>query len=513
MGAYALESSAPAFAGAREQFEGIVTWLDGSEAAELTHGDLEARLQAEGRELLRQLMQDHLDLRAEREVRLEDVVGADGVHRAHVESGHTRALRTVFGQVTVTRKAYRKPDHGNLHPLDAALNLPAEKYSHGLRQLAAIESARGSFEAAAEAIERITGHALGKKQLRLLVQRSVQDFEAFYEQRSRHLSLASDLLVLSCDGKGIVMRPEALREATRRAAREATNKLQTRLSKGEKRNRKRMAEVGAVYDCTPVVRSSADVLSRGEDNEERNVERPKARAKWLTASVVENTREVVAKVFDEAQRRDPERRRQWVVLVDGLNHQIDCIENEASKRELDLVDPRRLHPRARVPLEGRLVLLRGGRRRRREVGPRPRLHDPAGPQQRRRRSHPSQGHLSRPRRGQPEGRGQVCRLPHQQAALPRLRHGPRARMADRHWRDRGRLPPPHHGPDGPHRRPVGTARRRGDPQAPSPAQQRRLRRLLALPPATRARARSPSPLRDPALVLTLRSLQKTRTQI
>jgi len=337
MGAYALENTTPVFGGAREQFEGIVMWLDGPEAAELTHGDLEARLQVEGRELLRRLMQDHLALRAEREVRREDVVGSDGVRRGNVESGHTRPLRTVFGEVTVTRKAYRKKNHGNLHPLDAALNLPTEKHSHGLRQLAAIESARGSFEGAAEAIERITGRTLGKKQLRLLVQRAAQDFETFYEQRPRHLSLAKDLLVLTCDGKGIVMRPEALREATRRAAQEATTKLQTRLSKGEKRNRKRMAEVGAVYDCTPVVRSPADVLSRGDDEENRTVERPQARAKWLTASVVENAREVVAQVFDEAERRDPEHRRQWVVLVDGLNHQINCIEAEARKRGLDVV--------------------------------------------------------------------------------------------------------------------------------------------------------------------------------
>jgi hypothetical protein len=67
-----------------------------------------------------------------------------------------------------------------------------------------------------------------------------------------------EVLVLTVDGKGIVMRPEALREPTARAAAGATTKLATRLSKGEKRNRKRMATVGAVYDITPVARSPAD---------------------------------------------------------------------------------------------------------------------------------------------------------------------------------------------------------------------------------------------------------------
>jgi hypothetical protein len=64
------------------------------------------------------------------------------------------------------------------------------------------------------------------------------------------------VLVISADGKGIVMRPGALRPATARAAEDSGNKLATRLSRGEKRNRKRMAEVGAVYDITPAVRTA-----------------------------------------------------------------------------------------------------------------------------------------------------------------------------------------------------------------------------------------------------------------
>ena len=51
------------------------------------------------------------------------------------------------------------------------------------------------------------------------------------------------MLVISADGKGIVdpTRPDALRPATAKAAATATGKLQSRLSKGEKRNRKRLA--------------------------------------------------------------------------------------------------------------------------------------------------------------------------------------------------------------------------------------------------------------------------------
>jgi hypothetical protein len=59
---------------------------------------MEARLQVDGRELLRQLLQDHLDLRARRETRPAAVIGAGGVARGGAETGRERKLTTVFGQ-------------------------------------------------------------------------------------------------------------------------------------------------------------------------------------------------------------------------------------------------------------------------------------------------------------------------------------------------------------------------------------------------------------------------------
>jgi hypothetical protein len=110
----------------------------------LEHGALEGELAVRGRELSRQMLQDCLDARAAGERRLLVVAGADGVTRTRAERGHSRPLASVFGEVTVTRIAYRAPGAANLHLADAALNLPAEKHSHGVRRLAAIESARGS---------------------------------------------------------------------------------------------------------------------------------------------------------------------------------------------------------------------------------------------------------------------------------------------------------------------------------------------------------------------------------
>lgn len=322
------------FDASRVLFDTVVDFLDGAQAAALSHAELEARLDTDGRALLRQLLADHLELRADRETRLA-VVDADGLARGRVESGHTRALVTVFGEVVVRRIAYRAPGRANLHPADAALNLPEEKHSHGLRRLAALEAARGSFEEALAAIDRATGVRLGKRQVEELAARTAVDFEGFYAHRRPPPAVdETQVLVLQVDGKGIVMRPDALRPATARAALGATPKLASRLSKGEKRYRKRIAEVGAVHDATPVARSSADILPASDAERAAATDGPRATNKWLTASVVQDAATVVAGVFDEAERRDPDHQRVWVALVDGANHQLDRIRAEATAREI-----------------------------------------------------------------------------------------------------------------------------------------------------------------------------------
>jgi hypothetical protein len=323
------------FAATRERFEGLLGWAASEEAGALEHSEFEERLASDGREVLRCLFQDSLDLRAVRERRLDLVVGSDEARRANVERSHERPLGTLVGEVRVSRIAYRARGQENLYVADAALNLPEEKPSHGMRRLAAIESPRGSFEEAQEAIVRQTGQRLGKRQLRELVVRSAVDFESFYEQRQRAAPAEEeDVLILSCDAKGVVMRPEALREQTKKQAQDAEQKLQTRLSKGEKRSRKRMAEVCAVYELTPVQRTAADILPATEQERQAARQGPEATNKWLTASVTDDAATVIGRMFGEADRRDPGHKRPWVALVDGNKHQIDRITKEARKRKL-----------------------------------------------------------------------------------------------------------------------------------------------------------------------------------
>ncbi|MFJ9371538.1 hypothetical protein ACIRRA_45110 [Nocardia sp. NPDC101769] len=109
----------------------------------------------EGREVLRQLLQDHLDLRAAREeAELTDRHASGSVRgRNRLEHGHIRQLATVVGSVRVRRCALRAPGRRNIYPADAVLSLPAGRHSHGLRRLAVLDVVQSSYDTTKSAID------------------------------------------------------------------------------------------------------------------------------------------------------------------------------------------------------------------------------------------------------------------------------------------------------------------------------------------------------------------------
>lgn len=314
------------FTSAADYFEELVDHLQGEHSAQLAHGEVEKYLETEGRELLRRLLQGHLDRRATEEPTWEAVEGSDGVVRSHHRRGCASGLETLFGRVQVRRQGYSARGQGSLYPLDAALNLPPDAYSDGLRSRVAEDVAKVSFEEAVNGVARTTGGHVPKRQGEELAVKVSQDFEAFYATRQAPGAEPSDaLLVMSVDGKGIVMHAPDLREATRKAAeRAAKQKRKARLSPGEKRNRKRMATVAAVYSVATHVRSAEQVMN--VDQSEKKPRRPAVENKRVWASVVQPPEVVIEALFDEARRRDPQQRRPWVVLVDGQETQLALLE-------------------------------------------------------------------------------------------------------------------------------------------------------------------------------------------
>ena len=324
------------FAESTAHFQSMKTHLGSEEACAMTHSELERDLEERGRELIRRLLQEHLALRGPGEA-VSAVRDAEGTEHPQARV-HERTLGSIFGPVEVRRTGYGGEGLSSLHPLDAELNLPPQRYSHELRRRAAEEAAKGSFDEAVASLSRQSGTKVPKRQLEELVTRSAVDFDDFYRQRSLDAEATpGSMMILSFDGKGVVLRHQDLREATRKAAESRQRKLGKRLSKGEKKNAKRMATVAAVYTIAPFVRQPEQVVrSLAPIHEVEPVKRPRPEGKRVWASLEKTPEEVIEQAFEEAHRRDPVHEKTWVALVDGNETQLKILPRMAKKYGVDL---------------------------------------------------------------------------------------------------------------------------------------------------------------------------------
>lgn len=209
--------------------------------------------------------------------------------------------------------------------MNAVLNLPKDQYSHCVRRQIAEAASRGSYDAAVAVTAKTSGATVPKRQAEELTLRAAQDLEAFYEAKGFNGEFTLQPLIITLDGKGIVMREDGLREETRKAGRVEKHKLQTRLSRREKRYRKRMSTVAAVYTIRSHVRTPEQIMQRNTETQEEH--RPRAENKRVWASVERDAIAVTREALSEAVRRDPFGQRPWAVLIDGQEQQLANVEH------------------------------------------------------------------------------------------------------------------------------------------------------------------------------------------
>ena len=318
----AAASAPAAYAAADEAFAEAKAYLSSREARQMSESDLERELDRRGRELMQKLLQGHLDQRSPGEA-AGPVAGSDGVE-CRERRVHKRAVETVFGTVKVGRVGYARPGHDSLHPLDASLNLPPERYSLEVRRRVAAAAASRSFDEALLDLSDSTGAVVPKRQAEQLAARAAEDFDAFYEARraaAGEPAPEESVVVLTFDGKGVVLHREDLREATRKEAERRRRQREqlspfNRLKPGEKKHSKRMATVAAVYSVAPYVRSPDEFLQslmprqpgdKTKKGKKAPAVRPRPVAKRVWASLEREPGEVIVEAMLEAERHDPER--------------------------------------------------------------------------------------------------------------------------------------------------------------------------------------------------------------
>jgi len=81
---------------------------------------------------------------------------------------------------------------------------------------------------------------------------------------------------------------------------------------------RRMAQVASVYRIDRFVREPEDIVGEFTKREkDAKPARPRPYEKRVWASLTHEAHEVIGEAFAEAERMDPMRSKDWVVLVDG----------------------------------------------------------------------------------------------------------------------------------------------------------------------------------------------------
>ena len=299
-------------------FSELERWLAATSTRQLGLGAVERECEQRGRELVRLALQAHVDARGDGDVGAALAVRTpEGVLRYGRKRAHSRRHVTLFGAITVTRMGYGRPGQASIHPLDAQLRLPARCYSYELQRRLVTAAVHAPFDDAVRLLAEATGVAIPKRSAEQIVIDAARDVDAFYAQRAHTGDASADgaILVGAVDCKGIPMvKPEAAVKTARR-------------SKGQKRQKKKMATVGCVFSQQPRPRTPEDVVTSlfalpGRQPDEaaaaankRRRDRPQRKRVW--ASLLSTKDTFIADVRGEMARRDPDHARAWVIVTDG----------------------------------------------------------------------------------------------------------------------------------------------------------------------------------------------------
>ena len=302
---------------AHMKFAELEQWLLSPETLGTTLHEVEEEQEKRVREVMRLLLQEHLDRRGTGDVGralevLEKKDGADGrVRRQGQKRMHTRRIQTVFGELKARRTAYYAQGSKSIHPLDQEASLPKRTFSYLLQRRLCLGAIQGPFDEAVERVVESTGVRVSKRSAEDLVREAALDFDAFYSQRPQPPpETTGSIVVAAVDCKGIPMvKPE---EALR----------VVRPGKGKKANKKRMATVAAVFTQEPRVRTPEEVVeSLFYEGPRLHRETPKARVgpefKRVWASLEKQKKELLAEVACEVQARDPAGDKILALVVDG----------------------------------------------------------------------------------------------------------------------------------------------------------------------------------------------------
>lgn len=299
---------------ARHKFDTLEKWLWSEETQLLGLREVELGEEIQGRELLRLLLQAHIESRGDGDVgpalQISDCNNSHETSLYTHKRMHMRTIITIFGKVIIKRIGYGAKGKQSIHPLDKQLQLPAKMYSYEIQRRLIKKSVQGPFDEAIDSLHEATGVQAPKRIAEnILIEASI-DFDSFYASREGDTNKKSGpILVGSIDCKGIPMVKSELGDKN------------VRRGKGQKAQKKKMATVAAVFTQKPYFRTPEEIIEnlfskeKEQKKEKKKASKPERKRIW--ASLQASKDYFVKDVYEEMNRRDPRAEKYRVVVTDG----------------------------------------------------------------------------------------------------------------------------------------------------------------------------------------------------
>lgn len=217
------------------------------------------------------------------------------------EEKKTKPYRSIFGVLTVERYVYAPGEKKKVAwaPVDARLGLPAGEQSYVLEDWLMRLCVKEAYHEGVASLRDLLGVDTSVRAAEVMARRMAEHSDSFSESQAVVAPESEEeILVLAADGKGVPMRrpleqrlrehqvatdEEACRDDSQDEDASAPTKKK-RLKRGEKRTRKQMAYVGAVYSIAPFERSVEDVVNE-VCRKQRQADRPRPQNKQVLAEM------------------------------------------------------------------------------------------------------------------------------------------------------------------------------------------------------------------------------------
>ncbi len=230
-----------------------------------------------------------------------ETVEREGQTLQRSEQKRTKFYRSIFGVLSIERYVYAEGPKKKVAwaPVDARLGLPAGEQSYVLEDWMLRVCVKESFAEGVGSLRELLGVKTSVRAAEVMTRNMAAHADSFNDAKAAFdAKTEQEIIVLAADGKGVpVRRPleQRLREQQAATAAKggdvrptdcevAASSQAKRLKPGQKRTRKQMAYVGAVYSIAPFVRTAEEIVNELR-RKQRQADRPRPQNKQVFAEM------------------------------------------------------------------------------------------------------------------------------------------------------------------------------------------------------------------------------------